>query len=381
MMEKKKKVLVGLSGGVDSAIAAYLLIEQGYDVSGLYMRNWDALANNDYLGNPTINDDQCPQEKDYEDALSAANSLQIPLLRCDFVDEYWNNVFQQFIQFYQLGLTPNPDVFCNKYIKFDAFLKYALEHGFDYIAMGHYARKVENIDGTFSLLKPFDKAKDQTYFLSQISQEQLKYALFPLDQIDKKAVRAMADKLNLTIATKKDSTGVCFIGERHFKEFLMNYVKPQKGKICDLNTNEVLGEHDGVNFYTIGQSKGLGIGGLKNIKSIGWIVAKKDIAKNILYVVPKDDIEDLRVDRVVVRSLSFINKEPMIGKVYTAQFRYRQAPFQLKIEAISANEMELVPVDPFYSVSPGQIAVLYDGEEVLGSGVIFETYIRGKRVN
>ena len=210
------KVMIGLSGGVDSAVAAYLLKKQGHEVIACFMRNWDALANGDYLGNPTINNDQCPQEKDYDDAVLVAKALDIPLYRADYVKEYWDNVFSYLIREYENGRTPNPDIFCNKYIKFDSFLKFALSKGVDYIAMGHYAKRVDK-DNKAYLLKSFDKNKDQTYFLSQISQEQLAYSLFPLGDIDKKEVRRIAHELNLSIADKKDSTGICFIGERHFK--------------------------------------------------------------------------------------------------------------------------------------------------------------------
>ena len=261
----KIKVLMGLSGGVDSAVGAYLLLKQGYDVSGCFMRNWDALANNDYLGNPTINDNQCPQEKDYDDAKKVADILKIKLYRIDFVKEYWDYVFTYFLDEYKKGRTPNPDIFCNKYIKFDAFLKFAKDNGFDYIAMGHYAKKIEK-DGISYLLKPFDKNKDQTYFLSQISQEQLKSCLFPLQDIDKNEVRQIAHELNLfSVMDKKDSTGICFIGERNFKQFLNNYLPAKKGDIIDIDTKEIIGHHDGVLYYTIGQHKGLGIGGLKDM--------------------------------------------------------------------------------------------------------------------
>lgn len=221
------KVLVGLSGGVDSAVACYLLLQQGYEVVGGFMRNWDALANNDYLGNPTINNDQCPQEVDYEDALKVANKLGIPLLRADFVKEYWDDVFSYFLKEYEVGRTPNPDIFCNKYIKFDAFLKFAKEQGFDYIATGHYAKRVEK-DGKVYLYKSKDQNKDQTYFLSQLNQEQIASCLFPLGDIEKSEVRRIAKELDLAVANKKDSTGICFIGERNFRQFLKNYIPAKK---------------------------------------------------------------------------------------------------------------------------------------------------------
>ena len=208
----KKKVMIGLSGGVDSAVAAYLLIQQGYEVAGGFMRNWDSQVNNDVLGNPTINDDVCPQEKDYQDAKKVADKLGIPLYRIDFIKEYWDYVFSYFLDEYKKGRTPNPDIFCNKYIKFETFRKFAFDNGFDMIAMGHYAKKIEK-NGVFYLEKSFDRNKDQTYFLSQINYEQLKDCLFPLGDIDKTEVRRIAHELDLVVADKKDSTGVCFIGQ------------------------------------------------------------------------------------------------------------------------------------------------------------------------
>ena len=216
------KVMIGLSGGVDSAVAAYLLKKQGYEVVGGFMRNWDAIANGDFLGNPTLNDSCCPQEKDYEDAKEVAKILGIELLRIDFIKEYWDYVFSYFLEEYNKGRTPNPDIFCNKYIKFDAFLKFAKSQGCDYIATGHYAKRVDKENGVVELHKAYDLNKDQTYFLSQINNDQIASCLFPLGDIDKPKVREIAKELNLNVADKKDSTGVCFIGERNFKEFLKN---------------------------------------------------------------------------------------------------------------------------------------------------------------
>lgn len=214
------KVLLGLSGGVDSAVAAYLLIKAGHEVTACFMRNWDALANNDYLGNPTLNENQCPQEKDYDDAMAVAKKLNIPFIRNDYIKEYWDNVFSYLIKEYEVGRTPNPDIFCNKYIKFGPFLDFALSHGYDAIAMGHYAKRIDK-DGKAYLAKSFDTNKDQTYFLSQISNYQLSHCLFPLGNIDKSEVRRIAHELDLeSVMDKKDSTGICFIGERNFKEFL-----------------------------------------------------------------------------------------------------------------------------------------------------------------
>ena len=374
------KVLVGLSGGVDSAVAAYLLKKQGYDVTACFMRNWDALANGDYLGNPTINNSQCPQEVDYEDAVKVAKKLGIELLRIDFVKEYWDDVFSYLIREYEAGRTPNPDIFCNKYIKFDAFLKFALEKGFDMIAMGHYAKRMDK-DGVAYLCKSFDQNKDQTYFLNQISQEQLRYALFPLGDIDKTEVRKIAHELNLEIADKKDSTGVCFIGERHFKEFLQNYIPAKKGNIVDIETKKVLGRHDGVMYYTIGQRKGLGIGGISGEVAKGWFVVKKDIKNNILYVASGDENEYLFSDRCIVKSLNFISGKPKDNSHINAKFRYRQKDNGVTIHYLGEDEIELIYDEPYKSVTTGQAAVLYDGDICLGGGLIDSTYYKGKRTD
>lgn len=372
------KVLVGLSGGVDSAVAAYLLKKQGYEVSACFMRNWDALANNDYLGNPTINNDQCPQEKDYDDAVMVAKKLDIPLLRIDFVKEYWDDVFSYLIREYENGRTPNPDIFCNKYIKFDAFLSYAKKNGFDMIAMGHYAKRIDQNGKTY-LLKSFDKNKDQTYFLSQINQEQVSSCLFPLGDIDKPTVRKIAHELNLSsVMDKKDSTGVCFIGERNFKEFLKNYIPAQKGKIVDIEHNRVIGTHDGVMYYTIGQRKGLGIGGISGEEAKGWFVAKKDIINNILYVASGDENDYLYSDCCLINNLNFITDKPLNGQKLNAKFRYRQEDKPVKIEYIDENTLKLIFLEPYKAVTPGQAAVLYDGNICLGGGLIDKVFYKGK---
>ncbi len=307
------KVLVGLSGGVDSAVAAYLLKKEGYEVSGCFMRNWDAFTNNDILGNPTIKDDQCPQEKDYEDALKVAKALDIPLLRVDFIKEYWDHVFSFFISEYECGRTPNPDILCNKYIKFDAFLEFAKKNGFDKIAMGHYAKKT-TYNGHEFLCKCKDDNKDQTYFLSQINEEQIKSCLFPLADLTKEEVRDIANKLDLAVANKKDSTGVCFIGERNFREFLKNYIPAQKGDIVDINTNKVIGKHNGVYYYTIGQHRGLGIGGISGEKATGWFIVKKDAKKNILYVTRGEVESYLMSNKCVINKINIIDPNQFQSK-------------------------------------------------------------------
>ena len=375
-----KKVLLGLSGGVDSAVSCYLLKKAGYDVTACFMRNWDALAAGDYLGNPTINDSQCPQEVDYEDAKKVAKKLNVKLLRVDFIKEYWDEVFSYLIREYENGRTPNPDIFCNKYIKFDAFLSYALKNGFDLIAMGHYAKRVDK-NGLSYLLKAHDKNKDQTYFLSQLSQRQLSYALFPLGDIDKSEVRKIANELNLDIANKKDSTGICFIGERHFKEFLKNYIPSKRGKIIDINTNKFIKEHDGVMYYTIGQRKGLGIGGISGEISDSYFVCKKDIKNNILYVAKGDENEFLYADKCIVKEINYISGIIEDGKHINVKFRYRQNDNGVTFKYIDEKSCELIFDKPHKAMTPGQAAVFYDGDVCLGGGLIDMTFYKGKRID
>ena len=383
MKEKKDiKVLVGLSGGVDSAIACYLLKKEGYQVTGGFMRNWDAIANGDFLGNPTLNESQCPQEKDYEDACKVAEILGIELLRADFVKEYWDEVFTYFLEEYKKGRTPNPDIFCNKYIKFDKFLKFAKDNGFDYIATGHYAKRVDVNENYVEMHKSFDQNKDQTYFLSQVSQSQLQTCLFPLGDIDKTEVRRLAHELNLNIADKKDSTGVCFIGERNFKEFLNNYLPSKPGDIVDIVTNEVVGHHDGVLYYTLGQRRGLGIGGLKGKTPISWFVVNKDVYKNILYVAQGDENEYLNSDRAIIRMVNWTYKEKPSGDLHVGcKFRYRQKDLGVTLRFIKDDEVELIFDEPYKAITPGQAAVFYLDEVCLGGGIIDEVYYKGVRKN
>ena len=374
------KVLVGLSGGVDSAIAAYLLQKEGYDVEACFMRNWDALANNDYLGNPTIGDNQCPQEKDYDDAKAVAEKLGIKLHRADFVKEYWDNVFSYFLKEYEKGRTPNPDVFCNKYIKFDSFRKFALEHGFDKIAMGHYAKRGD-FEGVSYIYKAGDKNKDQSYFLSQLNEEQIASCLFPLENIDKPTVRKLAEELGLdSVKNKKDSTGVCFIGERNFRQFLQNYFPAKKGKIVEGKTGRVLGEHIGVLYYTLGQRHGLGIGGISGEEDSAFFIYKKDVKNNVLYVAHAGDEELLYSDACYVDGINWVGPKPE-GKIRVGvKFRYRQ-PDQYCDLSFEGERVRLDYVEPVKAVTPGQIAVFYDGERMLGGGIIESTYYKGKRTD
>lgn len=371
-MQKEKKpikVILGLSGGVDSAASLIKLKEDGYDVEAVFMRNWDSTTNNDLLGNPTINDDVCPQEVDYHDALKVAEKLDVKLHRIDFIDEYWNRVFTYFLNEYRAFRTPNPDVLCNKEIKFKAFLEYAETLGSDYIAMGHYARVIHT-DTTSYLLRGKDANKDQTYFLCQISQKQLSKALFPIGEMQKPEVRELAKKYNLDVATKKDSTGVCFIGERNFKEFLKNYLPACEGNMETID-GKVVGKHEGIMYYTIGQRKGLGIGG----PGEAWFVCGKDPARNVLIVGQGEDQDLLYANRVIVKDLNLFNPVDLQSKHYSAKFRYRQADTEITIKVIDDKTIEVKTIVPVKAITPGQFCVIYDGEYCLGGGIIDEVYM------
>ena len=363
-----KRVVIGISGGVDSSVAAILLKEQGYEVIGLFMRNWDSSINNDYLGNPNLNNDICPQEKDYNDAIEVCKKLDIELHRIDFVKEYWDNVFNYFLEELKLGRTPNPDIMCNKYIKFDCFIKEAKKLGADYIATGHYA-KIK--DG--KLYKAKDLNKDQTYFLSQLSKEQLENVLFPLGDIDKPTVRKIAENYGLITAKKKDSTGICFIGERNFREFLKNYLPNQKGNIINIETNEVIGEHIGLMYYTIGQRRGLDIGG----NDTRLFVVGKSLEKNILYVALGEDNKYLYSDSCIVDNINF-NCDLRPTKC-TAKFRYRATDYPVTLEYINSNEIH-VKYDNIKSVTPGQACVFYLDNQCLGGGIIKEVRKNNKKL-
>ncbi|UWD35333.1 tRNA 2-thiouridine(34) synthase MnmA [Mycoplasma cottewii] len=368
-----KKVIVGLSGGVDSSVAAYLLIQQGYEVEGLFMRNWDSAANNDVLGNTNINDSVCPQEQDYLDALEVANKLNIKLHRIDFVQEYWEHVFEYFISEYQKGRTPNPDILCNKYIKFDKFLNYAInELKADYIAMGHYAGiRFNQKTNQYEMIKAIDDNKDQTYFLCQLTQNQLSKTLFPLYNLTKPEIRKIASEQNLITANKKDSTGICFIGEREFTNFLQNYIANQPGDIVDIKTNKVVGKHIGVMYYTIGQRKGLNLGGMKE----PYYVAKKDIDKKIIYVCPFSDESYLLSNSCTVTEINWtldISKyvDDINNFKCTAKFRYRQPDSEVELKHIKDNDYHITFKTPLKAVTPGQEAVFYLNDICLGGGVI-----------
>ncbi len=357
-----KRVVIGMSGGVDSSVAAYLLKKQGYEVIGLFMRNWDSSINNDISGNPNINDNICPQEKDYMDAKMVCDKLGICLHRVDFVKEYWDNVFTYFLEELKKGRTPNPDVMCNKYIKFDLFVKKAEELGADLIATGHYAKVVDG-----QLYRAFDKNKDQSYFLAYVNKEIFKKVIFPLENITKPEVRKIAEEIGLSTAKKKDSTGICFIGERNFRKFLSNYLPNQAGDIVNIQTKEVVGRHIGLMYYTIGQRRGLNLGG-EHSRSY---VVEKDLDNNILYVANGDENKYLYSTKVIINDFNFLTDKKI--KNCSCKFRYCQEDVRCVVSNISGNTLEIV-YDKTRAVTPGQFCVLYDNEKCLGGGIIDKVF-------
>lgn len=364
-----KKVIIGMSGGVDSSVAAIILKNQGYQVEGLFMRNWDSLVNNDILGNPTLSENICTQEQDYNDALAVCKKLDIPLHRIDFVKEYWDNVFTYFLEELKKGRTPNPDVMCNKYIKFDLFIKEAKRLKADYVATGHYARMING-----NLYKGTDANKDQSYFLAQLTNKQLENVLFPVGDLDKNEVRKIALKYNLVTATKKDSTGICFIGERHFKEFLTNYLPNQPGKIVNIDTNEIVGKHIGLMYYTIGQRRGLNLGGNEE----RTFVVGKDLNKNILYIAIGENNPYLISNSCIIDSLVLNTKEKITS--CKAKFRYRSKDVPVTLEYLNNNEI-LVRYKNVKAVTPGQLCALYlEDDRCIGSGIIKEVQKDNKKL-
>lgn len=364
----KKKVVVGMSGGVDSSVSAILLQKQGYEVIGLFMRNWDSLADGE-LDGPTTSTGQCPQEADYDDAKAVCDKLGIPLYRKDFVKEYWDYVFTYFLDELKNGRTPNPDIMCNKYIKFDMFAKEARKLGADYIATGHYARMNNG-----HLLRGIDSNKDQTYFLSQVSKKQLENVLFPVGDMEKKDVRKIAEDYELITAKKKDSTGICFIGERNFKNFLKNYLPNQPGDVINIDTNEVIGKHIGLMNYTIGQRKGLNIGGTKD----KMFVVGKDLEKNILYICLGEDNDYLISTSCLVDNINYLGDEKLEN--VTAKFRYRQEDIPVHLEWLENGEVLVRYEQGVKSVTPGQACVFYNKEECLGGGIIKEVRKNDKKL-
>ena len=363
-MTHKPRVVVGLSGGVDSAVSAYLLKEQGFEVIGVFMKNWEDDDDSEY----------CSSNIDFLDAASVADVLGIEIEHVNFAAEYKDRVFAEFLREYQGGRTPNPDILCNAEIKFKAFLDHAMRLGAEKIATGHYAR-VREVDGQFQLLKGLDANKDQSYFLHRLNQSQLAKTLFPVGELEKPEVRRIADAIGLPNAKKKDSTGICFIGERPFREFLNRYIANEPGPIKN-ELGQRIGEHVGLSFYTLGQRQGLGIGGLKakgQVRGGGehtpWFVARKDLATNTLYVVQGHDHPWLLSSALTADNLSWCAGSAPEKAHFGAKTRYRQADAGCAF-ATSASMMQLSFTEPQWAVTPGQSAVLYDGEVCLGGGII-----------
>jgi tRNA-specific 2-thiouridylase len=363
------KVIVGISGGVDSAVAALLLKNEGYEVEGLFMRNWDSNLNNDILGNPNNITDICPQEKDYNDAVILCEILGIKLHRVDFIKEYWDYVFTYFLEELKKGRTPNPDMLCNRFIKFDLFKKEAEKLGADYIATGHYA-KIEK----GRLKRSVDTNKDQTYFLADVPVQNFKNVLFPVGDYTKDEIRAIAHKYNLNVASKKDSTGICFIGERNYQKFIENYLKPNPGDIIDVETGAVIGRHTGLMNYTIGQRRNVGISG--NVKR--HYVCGKNTQENKLYVAFGEDNKYLMSNSCLIDSINFISD--IKPTFCTAKFRYRDQDHPVELEYVSSNEILVKYSEKVKAVTPGQACVLYLGEECLGCGFIKEVYLDNEKL-
>ncbi len=357
------RVVVGMSGGVDSSVAALLLKEQGYDVIGVFMKNWEEKDD----------DGLCTATEDYEDAKRVAQQIGIPCYTVNFEQEYWNRVFEYFLDEYKKGRTPNPDVICNKEIKFKSFLNYALKIDADYLATGHYAQR-EYQDGYYRLLKGKDDNKDQTYFLCTLGQKQLEKTLFPIGDIPKDRVREIAKEHGLKTAEKKDSTGICFIGERNFKDFLSNYLPAQPGQIRTLD-EEVIGKHDGLMYYTIGQRKGLGLGGgIGDGSGEPWYVAAKDLNKNILYAVQGSEHPELFSVGLSASELFWVQGEsPKDEFSCKAKFRYRQNDQGVKVK-VKGNSCKVTFNEKQRAVTPGQFVVFYDDNVCLGGGIIDRTY-------
>ena len=354
-----ERVIVGMSGGVDSSVAALLLKRQGFDVVGLYMLNWEE---EDAGGH-------CTAEEDYADVRRVCAKLDIPYYTVNFAKEYMERVFSHFLAEYKAGRTPNPDVLCNREIKFGPFLEEAKKLGADYIATGHYC-KISHEKGVHRLLKAADKNKDQTYFLNQLTQLQLENVLFPLQDMQKPEVRKIALENGLATAKKKDSTGICFIGERNFRKFLSTYLPARKGKILDLSGREV-GEHMGLMYYTLGQRRGLDLGGIKGEEEGGrWFVVRKDLEHNILYVSHGDE-SPLYSRSCEVSGFNWIPAPPAEKEfVCAAKFRYRQPDQEVKVTVSGGGRLHIAFAEKQRAVTEGQYAVLYRGEECLGGGVI-----------
>lgn len=357
-----KRVVVGMSGGVDSSVAALLLKQQGYEVTGLFMKNWEDDDTDGY----------CSSRQDLIDAVSVADTIDIDIEQVNFSAEYKERVFNEFLAEYKAGRTPNPDVMCNAEIKFKAFLDHAMALGADGIATGHYAQ-VREQDGLFQLLRADDGSKDQSYFLYRLNQQQLSKTLFPLGKLNKTEVREIARREGLATHDKKDSTGICFVGERPFREFLNRYIPANPGDICTPDGARV-GKHSGLMFYTLGQRQGLGIGGTRHGDGDAWYVAEKDMVNNRLIVVQGHDHEKLFADRLTAVNLNWISgAAPHTGWVYGAKTRYRQKDAPCVIASATQQSCAVEFAEPQWAVTPGQSVVVYESNVCLGGGIIEST--------
>ena len=371
--KRKKRVVVGMSGGVDSSVTAWMLKQQGYEVIGLFMKNWEDDDDAEY----------CSTRQDWLDAASVADVVGVDIDAVNFASEYKDRVFADFLREYSAGRTPNPDVLCNAEIKFKAFLDHAMTLGADHIATGHYARvrtvpasPSENIPGEqrFELLKAIDRTKDQSYFLHRLNQKQLCRTLFPLGDITKQEVRRIALEIGLPNAAKKDSTGICFIGERPFREFLNRYLPTQPGPMLTESGQQV-GVHHGLSFYTLGQRKGLGIGGVKGHQSADgtgpiWYVARKDMRRNVLYVVEGHDHSWLLGQELRAEQMSWVSGQAPVAATYAAKTRYRQEDAACALTVAGMEGFNLTFAEPQWAMTPGQSAVVYHGDVCLGGGII-----------
>lgn len=352
-------VVIGMSGGVDSSVAAYLLKKQGFNVIGVFMKNWEEDDTDDY----------CSAAEDMADAKSIADKLSIPFKTINFSAEYWDRVFEYFLEEYQAGRTPNPDIMCNKEIKFKAFLEYARILGAKFIATGHYVRVIHDGDKS-TMIRGVDNNKDQSYFLYTLNQEQLNHSMFPVGELDKTEVRKIAEQQGFVTANKKDSTGICFIGERKFKDFLEQYLPAKPGVIEDDQGREI-GKHSGLMYHTLGQRKGIGIGGLANASEEPWYAVAKDINRNVLIVGQGHDHPHLLSSGLVASQLHWVSPESIPSSFScTAKSRYRQADFNCKVRKLADGNWQVMFDQKQRAVTPGQSVVFYDGEVCLGGGII-----------
>ena len=353
-------ITVGMSGGVDSAVAASILVEQGHDIEGLFMKNWEE------------DSEYCNAEEDYKDALQVCDTLGIPLRSVNFAKEYWDRVFQHFLDEYKSGRTPNPDILCNTEIKFKEFLNFAKDLGADKIATGHYVRNKE-VDGRVQLLKGLDLGKDQSYFLYGLNQEQISSTLFPIGDLKKPNVRERAEKLGLDNFDKKDSVGICFIGERDFKEFLQQYIPAQPGIIVTSSGTKV-GDHDGLMYYTLGQRKGFGIGGGHGDGEGAWYVLDKDLENNELIVGQGHDHAGLYQKRLTASDLHWISGEAPNNENLKAKIRYRAQDATCRITELNNTEISIEFEEPRFAIAPGQSVVFYSENICLGGAIIDKAF-------